>query len=153
MKSIWVYKDQTYYHIGVFPIGSILFFVLPTNHSQSGFHLTSHTLFPIVPHRSEPFATGRPATSSDILGSRGTFVEPFQTGDRCAMSTITLKAFCIRRTNSENWPPIRRASNFFETTGKLVEPLSPYQNDFRIILIFVAPIFDSHFSYQKYFLD
>lgn len=31
-------------------------------------------LFLIGPHRSEPFATGRPATSSDMLGSRGTFV-------------------------------------------------------------------------------
>ena len=33
-------------------------------------------LFLIGPHRSEPYATGRPATNSDMLGIRGTFGKP-----------------------------------------------------------------------------
>ena len=42
------------------------------------------------------------------------------------------------------------------TFSKLLDPVEPspsYQKSVRIILIFVAPIFDGSIFYQKYFLD
>lgn len=123
----------------------------PTNHSQSGFHLTSHTLFPIVPDLSDHFAFVKPATHSE---SRELVVPSWsrskpETGVQCPQSPLKHSAFgeLIRRTGHQ----FGEQATFSKPLDP-VEPSPPYQNDFRIILIFVAPIFDSPFSYQKYFL-
>ena len=104
----------------------------------SGFHHTHQ-------HWSPPVPTGPDCLHSESLqpvrdfGTRGTF------GNRYAMTTITLKHFFFGGQFGEQAT--------FSKLLDLVEPSPSYQKSVRIILIFVAPIFDGSIFYQKYFLD
>ena len=95
-------------------------------------------------HRSRlvrTVCTRRACKQFGTMGTRGTI----QTGNRCAMTTITLKHFFFGGQFGKH-----------ATISKLLDPVEPspsYQKSVRINLIFVAPIIDGSIFYQKYFLD